>query len=591
MRYFLIGIMSVATLVSPLTGGEDWTARSNENSKVMLDIMAKYGPEGAGRMGIEGLDEEIMDLKPKVNERLIADIHKAAKTLRKRLEEEKHPAVRQDLEILLEATAQFIKGQKLTERYEYGFNSLSRAIFFGFHGLLNDQVAPERYPAALVRLRRYTGLEEGYRPLTELALERMAEQRAKKGLRWPTKLELDQYLSDSPRFIAGIEQLFARFKVEGYEKAMATLKQQLTEYDAFVKETYLPHARTDFRMPLDLYRFSLEQMGNHLEPEEMINRAQIAFMDITQEMKALAPLVAKQIGLDSDDYRDVIRELKKHQLEGEAILPHYQNRLKELEVLIRKHEIITLPDRAMRIRLATEAESAGTPAPHMDPPRMIGNTGEVGDFVLPLRIPGDDGQDLQFDDFTFEAASWTLTVHEGRPGHELQFASIVEKGVSLARTLFAFNSVNAEGWALYTEAVMKPYMPLDGQLISLQHRLLRAARAFLDPKLQLGLINREEAKALLMDRVVLSEPMAKQEVDRYTFRMPGQAPSYFVGYSNLMALRAEMELVLGDNLNLKDFHDFILTQGLLPHNLLRQAVMDKFVPAALAKIEAKSSSL
>lgn len=47
--------------------------------------------------------------------------------------------------------------------------------------------------------------------------------------------------------------------------------------------------------------------------------------------------------------------------------------------------------------------------------------------------------------------------------------------------LFAFNSVNVEGWGLYAEAEMKPFEPLDGQLIALQHRLLRAARAFLDP--------------------------------------------------------------------------------------------------------------
>ena len=87
-----------------------------------------------------------------------------------------------------------------------------------------------------------------------------------------------------------------------------------------------------------------------------------------------------------------------------------------------------------------------------------------------------------FDDFTFDAASWTLTAHEARPGHELQFASLVEKGVSLARAVFAFNSVNVEGWALYAEAEMKPYLPLDGQLIGLQHRLMRAARAFLDPE-------------------------------------------------------------------------------------------------------------
>jgi len=108
----------------------------------------------------------------------------------------------------------------------------------------------------------------------------------------------------------------------------------------------------------------------------------------------------------------------------------------------------------------------------------------MGEFVLPLRVPtvGKDGTSevKGFDDFTFDAASWTLTVHEGRPGHELQFAAIIEKGVSTARALFAANSVNIEGWALYAEAETKPYEPLDGQLIALQHRLLRATRAFLE---------------------------------------------------------------------------------------------------------------
>ena len=60
----------------------------------------------------------------------------------------------------------------------------------------------------------------------------------------------------------------------------------------------------------------------------------------------------------------------------------------------------------MQIKLASEAESAAIPAPNMRPPRMIGNTGELGTFVLPLRIPGEPGkQTLQFDDFTFEASS------------------------------------------------------------------------------------------------------------------------------------------------------------------------------------------
>ena len=187
------------------------------------------------------------------------------------------------------------------------------------------------------------------------------------------------------------------------------------------------------------------------------------------------------------------------------------------------------------------------------------------------------GGDLISDDFTFDAASWTLTVHEGRPGHEMQFAGMVENGVSIARLLFSLNSTNAEGWALYTEAVMKPYMPLEGQLISLQHRLLRAARAFLDPGLQSGEITTEEAMRILREEVVFSEAMALQEVERYTFESPGQATSYFCGYSRLMELRADVERIQADEFDQRAFHDFILAQGVLPPALIRKAVMEEFV--------------
>lgn len=81
---------------------------------------------------------------------------------------------------------------------------------------------------------------------------------------------------------------------------------------------------------------------------------------------------------------------------------------------------------------------------------------------------------------------------------------------------------------------MVPYEPLDGQLIALQFRLLRAARAMLDPMLNLGLLSREQAGRLLTEEVMLSAPMARQELDRYTFRAPGQAGSYFYGYTRLL---------------------------------------------------------
>jgi len=181
------------------------------------------------------------------------------------------------------------------------------------------------------------------------------------------------------------------------------------------------------------------------------------------------------------------------------------------------------------------------------------------------------------DDYAYDAASWTLIAHEARPGHELQFDSMLEHGVSQARVLYAFNSTNVEGWGLYAEYITKPYMPLEGQLISLQFRLLRAARAFLDPELQAGKIQPADAMKVLTEECVFSVPFANQEVERYTFRMPGQANSYFYGYTKLLQLRKDTEAQLGPKFNQKKFHDFILAQGLLPPNLMREAVMEDFI--------------
>jgi len=160
---------------------------------------------------------------------------------------------------------------------------------------------------------------------------------------------------------------------------------------------------------------------------------------------------------------------------------------------------------------------------------------------------------------------------------------MVEGGVSLARSIFAFNSVNVEGWALYSEAEMVPYEPLDGQLIALQLRLLRAVRAFSDPMLNLGLMTKERAHDILVNDVCLSEAFAREELDRFTFRMPGQATSYFYGYTRLMELQAATRITLGSKFDRLAFNDFLVNQGLLPPDLLAAAVREHFIPAQLAK--------
>ena len=115
-------------------------------------------------------------------------------------------------------------------------------------------------------------------------------------------------------------------------------------------------------------------------------------------------------------------------------------------------------------------------------------------------------------------------------------------------------------------------------MVSLDYRLLRAARAFLDPELQAGKITQEQALNLLMKDVVQSHAMAEQEVQRYSLKAPGQANSYFYGFTKMIALRRDTEKALGNKFNALRFHDFILSQGVLPPALIREAVMNDFIP-------------
>ena len=558
-----------------------WVNRSNENAQVLLRVLAKFAPETAGRYGVAGLDEQIVDLTPGFNERARAATKEARQELEKRLTTEKDPLVAQDLQILIDAAARQIHSSEVRERLLIPYTSASQLVYNGLKALLDEQVPENRRPASVVRLRKYTGLEKGYTPVTQLAEQRSREKLGTAGLLGPSRLEIENDLKTSSFFVNGIAILFEKNKIKGYEEGFAKLKEQAAAYDDFVRKEILPRSRTDFRLPAELYAISLENFGIDMPPAELSALAHRTFKEVQDEMQTIATEVAKNRKLASSDYRSVIRELKKDQFTPDTILQRYHSRLSEIEAIIRREHLVTLPDRPAKIRLASEAESAAIPAPHMQPPPLINNKGQVGEFVLPTAVPGKAGEMEKFDDFTFDAATWSLTAHEARPGHELQFDAMVERGVSIARALFAFNSTNVEGWGLYSEYIMRPYMPLEARLVSLQELLLRVGRAFLDPDLQMGKITREEALRVLQEDEVQSPAMANSELERYTFRMPGQAPSYFYGYTRLRQLRADVEKALGDRiLDVQKYHDFILSQGLLPPAMLRKAVMAEFVPQA-----------
>lgn len=557
-----------------------WIARSNEFTNQLLAIQLEHSPEQGSKEGLSKFDKRISN--PSRADELAArkELEQVLSKLRTARTGERDKHVAQDMDILAKAFTHQFKVEDFAAQREVPFFNASEMVFEGLRGLLDDQVSAERRPAAVDRLKKYTGIEPGYRPFTDLLKERELLQIGKAGVIYPSKGEIETELGRDSNYVEGIEALFKKYQLTGWESAYSTLSAQLSAYDSWIRATILPRARTDFRLLPEQYTLALDGYGIDVPPAQIAAMAHAAFSQYQMEMVPLATAIARTRGYASSDYRSVLTELKKQQVVGAAILPFYEKRLAEIEKIIVANNIVTLPSRPAIIRLATAAETAQQPAPHMSPPPFLHNTGQRGEFVLPLNIPSaDGGVEDKYDDFTFDAVAWTLTAHEARPGHELQFDSMVEQGVSLARALYAFNSTNAEGWGLYSEYLLQPYEPQEGQLLTLQLRLLRAARAFIDPELQSGKMTEAQAYTVLEKDVMLSHAFAKEEVERFTYRAPGQANSYFYGYTRLLALRKETEAAMGARFEQKSFHDFILAQGLLPPDLMRKAVFEEFVPA------------
>src|SRR5262249_50943170 len=149
------------------------------------------------------------------------------------------------------------------------FLNASEQVFQGIRGLLDDQVAAERRPAAVIRLSKYAGMAPGTRPFTEVLKQRALEQIAKPGVIYPSRGEVETELGRNSNYVEGIGTLFRKYGLKGWEAAYATLKTQLTGYDDWVRQSILPKARTDFRLPPEKYALAFEEYGIDIPPTKI----------------------------------------------------------------------------------------------------------------------------------------------------------------------------------------------------------------------------------------------------------------------------------------------------------------------------------
>ena len=289
-----------------------------------------------------------------------------------------------------------------SRRNEVPFINASQIVFGGVRLLLDDQTPEARRPAAVVRLRAYAGLEPGYTAITEILKQRTQEQMAKPGVIYPAKVEIETEMARNSNYVEGTRRAADRSRSSkaGRSRWPSSSSSSPTTTRGCAPPC-CPRRATISACRPSTTRSTWRTTASTFRPRSSPQMAHDSFIEIQGEMKSIA-------AQDCERPQAAVERLsRRHPRAEEAATGRRRDSavLREppeadREESSREHQIVTLPDRPARIRIATAAETAQQPAPHMVPPPFIHNTGQKGEFVLPLNIPARTGTESRLNDTT-----------------------------------------------------------------------------------------------------------------------------------------------------------------------------------------------
>lgn len=326
------------------------------------------------------------------------------------------------------------------------------------------------------------------------------------------------------------------------------------------------------------YQYQLSQMTTtNYTPEEV---HQIGLSEVARIKSAMTTILSSQGYVDTTKtLGEIIQELNKEKRflfqnndEGrKEIIKEYNAILDEINQGLDDAFDIR-PKASMEVKRIPKFKEQGSAGAYYEQPPMDGSRGGV--FYANLR---DVNETVKF-------GMKTLAYHEGIPGHHFQIAIQGElKNVPLFRTFPLFTAYT-EGWALYAEQLAwelgfyenDPF----GNLGRLQAEMFRSVRLVVDTGIHYKKWTREQAIEYMIANTGMTTGEVVSEIERYIV-IPGQACAYKIGMIKILELREKASIQLGNQFDLREFHNVVLKNGAVPLGILEELV-DEYIATELA---------
>ncbi|MDT0688206.1 DUF885 domain-containing protein [Salegentibacter sp. F188] len=253
-------------------------------------------------------------------------------------------------------------------------------------------------------------------------------------------------------------------------------------------------------------------------------------------------------------YEDTAEGREKYLADAKEIIDQMRDRLPDLFLTLPEAEIVVKAVEPFREKSAGKA--------FYQQPAMDGS--RPGTFYANL-------YDIKaMPTYQLEA----LAYHEGIPGHHMQIAIAQELEEVPNFRKFSFYTAYVEGWGLYSELLPKEigfYEDPYSDFGRLAMELWRAVRLVVDTGIHAKKWTREEGIDFYVQNTPNAESDAVKMVERHIV-MPGQATAYKIGMNKILELRENAKSQLGENFDIRKFHDVVLLDGSIPLNILEQKV-------------------